>query len=552
MKVTPTQTTTYTAEATSSTGNVSSDTTVTLVSENVSAVNHVIFMLQENHSFDNYFGMLNPYRQANGWNYGDDGKEYVVDGIDDKLSKISNQDDAGTSYPLFKLTSTCIDDLSSGWLESYGDVSRWSFSTTRPIVMDGFVHTAEGFANNCSKSGTCTGNFTDLTGRRAMGYYDEGFLNYYYYMASQFAISDRWFSPISSKSVDNRIATYTGGTTQGLVFDPGSNDHLGPLNINNIFEELDQAKVSWKIYYTVTQGFCLVGEPCSGSKYPATYFSSLLYSDQYLHGNPAGSACTGSTKPSSVVGDSTNSFCIDTNHIAPLSTYYTDLTNGTLPSFSFIEAGFGRNDEHPGSNASVLLGQVEVAKVVNAFMVSPEWKDSIFFFSYDEGGGPYDHVPPVAHHSNDFTDSALQAVSPDIAQIAVNADGYAPCLPSVGSGPTIHCDLNSSEPGALAGDAPASDQQGFSAQLGFRVPNMIISPFTRKHYVSHTPMDHTAVIKFVENRFLGSSAHLTQRDAAQSNLLEFFDFANVPWATSPTPPAPVNPTNTCTPTNMGQ
>ena len=57
---------------------------------------------------------------------------------------------------------------------------------------------------------------------------------------------------------------------------------------------------------------------------------------------------------------------------------------------------------------------------------------------------------------------------------------------------------------------------------------MIISPFTRRHYVSHTPMDHTAVIKFVENRFIGPSAHLTARDAAQPNLLEFFDFTMSP------------------------
>jgi len=62
-------------------------------------------MLQENHSFDNYFGMLNPYRQANGWNVGEDGVTYNVDGIDDKLDTISNKDDAGTVYPLFKFKS---------------------------------------------------------------------------------------------------------------------------------------------------------------------------------------------------------------------------------------------------------------------------------------------------------------------------------------------------------------------------------------------------------------------------------------------------------------
>jgi len=66
--------------------------------------------------------------------------------------------------------------------------------------------------------------FTDTLGARAMGYYDQQYFNYYYYMASQFALSDRWFSPIASKTIDNRIATFTGGTTQGLVQDPTSDD----------------------------------------------------------------------------------------------------------------------------------------------------------------------------------------------------------------------------------------------------------------------------------------------------------------------------------------
>jgi phospholipase C len=120
-------------------------------------------------------------------------------------------------------------------------------------------------------AGTCSGSFTDLTGERAMGYYDQGFLNYYYYMASQFAVSNRWFSPVSSKSIDNRIATFTGGTTQGLVNDPGGDDHLSQLEYPTIFQELDKANVSWKIYYTVTEGFCLDEDDCSGSandKYP--------------------------------------------------------------------------------------------------------------------------------------------------------------------------------------------------------------------------------------------------------------------------------------------
>lgn len=524
-------------------------------SYSLQSIDHVIFEMQENRSFDSYFGMLNPYRQANNDTVSEDGNTYAVDGIDDKLSKISNEDDEGTSFPLFKFTSTCVDDMSSAWLESYGDVSRYDFSPTRPINMDGFVHTAENYAKSCSaaSSSNCAGTFTDFTGQRAMGYYDQGFLNYYYYMASQFAVSDRWFSPVSSKTVDNRIATFTGGTTQGLVADPGSDDHLPQLDIPNIFQELDQNNVSWKIYYTVTQSGCLEEDDCSGGAtalFPSTEFNALTYSTKYLYENPSGAACVPPTQASSVVGDSTNSFCIDPSHIAPVSQYYTDLQNAALPSFAFIEAGYGANDEHPGSGQSILQGQQEIAKIVNALMASTSWQSSVFFMAYDEAGGPYDHVPPVPGHSNDYTDanvgSATLADYPDISSIAVNPDSYNPCLPPNGT-PTLHCDLTAADPGANPGDAPA--QQGFAAQLGFRIPDMIISPFSRKHYVGHIPMDHTAIIKFVENRFIGSSAHLTARDAAQPNLLDFFDFTNDPWATPPTPPTP-STNDACSPANF--
>ncbi len=552
--VSPAATTTYTATASGAGGTTTATAMVTVApAGSVNSINHVVFMLQENRTFDSYFGMLNPYRHKQNMYQGDDGVDYEVDGIDDKLST-SNQDDAGTAFRLFKLASTCIDDDSSDWLASYGDVNRYNFLTTRPIDMNGFVHTAEGFADSCAKSGKCSGNFTDLNGQRAMGYYDEGFLNYYYYMASQFALSNRWFSPVASKSISNRIATFTGGTTQGLVHDPGNDDHLEQLNIQNIFQKLDKANVSWKIYYTVTVGLCLSDDECPGGAsnyYPATDFSSLTYSYNYMYENPSKAACVPPTQASSVVGDASNSFCIDPNHVAPLSAYYTDLTNGTLPSFAFIEAGYGNNDEHPGSGQSILMGQSQVSSIMNAFMGSSSWSDSVFFFAYDEGGGPYEHVPPVPGHSNDNTDPSLGTI-PDISTIAVNADTYFPCVPPGGIA-TYHCDLASTDPGANAGDAPAVN--GFAAQLGFRLPNMVVSPFIRKHYVSNIPMDHTAILKFVEDRFIGDHTYLTARDAAQPSLLDFFDFNKVPWATPPTPPAPVTATSLghdpCTPTNLG-
>ena len=115
-------------------------------------------MMQENRSFDSYFGMLNPYRAAHGFKTCADGTNSCVDGIEDKLTTFKNVDDefaqcavgdtacqAAHTYLPFKLASTCVEDMTSSWVESYGDVNRFNFSITRPIKMDGFVHTAEGF-----------------------------------------------------------------------------------------------------------------------------------------------------------------------------------------------------------------------------------------------------------------------------------------------------------------------------------------------------------------------------------------------------------------------
>jgi phospholipase C len=556
--VTPTTTTTYKVTATGvNNQTAAASTTVTFGSPTLnSSVSHIIFMMQENRTFDEYFGMLNPYRKANGYNVGADGNTYDIDGIDDKLTKFANVDDEGQSFGLFKLKSTCIDDDSSSWLQSYGDVNTYNFATTRPILMNGFVHVAENYALDMSGAGA----FTDTVGQRAMGYYDQGFLNYYYYMASQFAVSDRWFSPVSDETIPNRIATMAGGTTQGLVHDPGSDeDNLGVLlNINTIFQELDTAGVSWKIYYTTTEDQCLAADHDCGTgsnvgAFPATTFTYFKYSTNYLYLNPTEGPCTAPTENSgTAVGDPNNAFCIDTSKIAPLSQYFTDVANGTLPSLAWIEPGYSNNDEHPGSGQSILAGQVQVSSVIGALMTSPSWSNTIFFFAYDEGGGPFEHVPPVPGKTNINTDASL-GVTTDISSIAVNPDGYFPCLPPVVGVPTLHCDLHPSDPGAVSTDAPAV--KGFAAQLGFRVPNFVVSPFTRAHYVSHTPIDHTAIIKLVESLFIGPSANLTARDAAQPGLSEFFDFTNVPWSTPPTPPAPVTATslgyNPCTPAAMG-
>jgi hypothetical protein len=75
------------------------------------------------------------------------------------------------------------------------------------------------------------------------------------------------------------------------------------------------------------------------------------------------------------------------------------------------------------------------------------------------------------------------------------------------------------------------------AWTGFRVPLIVISPYSVKNFVSHNVRDTTAVLKMVETRF--GLAPLTARDGSQTDMTEFFDFVNKPWATPPTPPTQV-------------
>ena len=191
-------------------------------------------------------------------------------------------------------------------------------------------------------------------------------------------------------------------------------------------------------------------------------------------------------------------------NVVPASQFLTDAQDANLPQVALIEGGYESGlDEHPNDN--VQTGAQYVASLINGFMASASWSDSVFILTWDEAGGVYDHVPP---------------------QPAVNPDGIAPkdLLPNdICSAPGgANCDFN---------------------YTGFRVPLIVVSPFAKKNYVSHTVADYTAMLKLIETRF-GIPA-LTKRDAAQMDMTEFFDFKNVPWETAPSPPDASHVDGTC-------
>ncbi len=169
--------------------------------------------------------------------------------------------------------------------------------------------------------------------------------------------------------------------------------------------------------------------------------------------------------------------------VAPTAAFFTALTNGKLPQVVFIDAKLNDEDEHPP--ADVQKGEAWTKKIYDAVTASSIWLESdgkgvALAFTYDESGGFYDHVPPPAA-----------------------------CT-------------------------PAADQAEFN-NLGFRVPFVMISPYARQKYVSHTLHSHSSLLRFIEALY--DLPAFSARDANADALLDLFDFNCAPLKTPPAAPA---------------
>jgi phospholipase C len=286
----------------------------------------------------------------------------------------------------------------------------------------------------------------DPNGSRTMGYYGKGILPFYNGIANQFAIADRYFASTLTQTFPNRFYLLAGTSFGHIRNDfPPRSGYTQPT----VFGLLDAAHVSWKLYRT-------------------DFSVALLFSDVQNHAS----------------------------NIVPISQYYTDAQNGTLPSVAFVESSpFGKvnveSDEHPPAN--VQIGQRFVHDIAQALVTSPNWSSAAMFLTYDEHGGFYDHVPPPA---------------------APKPDNIAPML----------------QPG---------DTPGAFDRYGIRVPTIVLSPYVKAHSVSHTVYDHTSILKFIENRFALPS--LTHRDAVADPMLGMFDFTTMSRPHPILPAAPVDP-----------
>jgi phospholipase C len=434
-------------------------------------VNHIIVMMQENHSFDNYLGAL-PYVPGSPYHAGPcaAGDHTCVDGLKCTAgaggaltcSNSNPESDGAPPVTAFHARRYCVlPDLDHSWLGTHREINFADPNNSLHGTNDGFVS-----VNDLTEQIDLGESPTDDD---TMGFYNQNDIAYYYGLAKTFALDDRYFSSLPGATVPNRLyefaATSFGHlvTTTGEAIPPPGG--YQPIN-GTIFDLLDKNGVSWGEYFE-TGGATELGIP----------YGALVH-------NP------------------------DPPHFQPLASFMSQASSGDLPSVAFVDFSLN-NSEHPPFD--LRAGQAMVAEVIDAVRSGPNWKDSIIIWTYDEHGGFYDHVTPPS------------AVPPDSIPPGLCADASNP-TPGHGA----QCSDSALEQLALCKQAhPGEACISSFNQYGIRVPFVAISPFAKPSYVSHTLGDHTSIVALIEKRFTNNK-HMSARDAHANDLEDLFDFDGAP------------------------
>ncbi len=360
----------------------------------------MIWIIQENRSYDNYFGT---YPGADGF-------------------------PPSTCLPVTPGSTKCIKpfhmpkgepvyDLHHGWQNEH---EAWDAGR-----MDGFVW-AEGSP------------FT-------MAYLDDRDIPNYWAYARHYTLCDRFFSSEMSESLTNHlysVAAQSGGLIGGLSSVKQIEEVLGEkggFNFASMVKSFTKAHVSWK-YYVETR-------PITPSHETFGVIPSVWW------GAPKKFSLWNPLAGFKAIREDPNKM----KNLVDLKEYFHDLKAGTLPDVCWIVPTFEDSEHPPESLAPVARGMWYVTNLINALMKSPYWKDSVVFLTWDDYGGFYDHVPPpivdafgygprvptliispyakadyVSHFTYDFT-SMLRFIEdrwnlPPLTQRDAHADGMEDCF----------------------------------------------------------------------------------------------------------------------------
>jgi phospholipase C len=448
-------------------------------------IKHVVVIMQENHSFDNYFGTFP----------GADG----IPGLARNPGQVP-----------------CLPDPETGGCDKpYHDPQltgdggpHFQESAAADIdngKMDGFVASAESITPDTEKAGCAANAEAPVNGPApvgdqcldVMGYHTAAEIPNYWTYAHDFVLQDHMFEPAQAWSLVAHLYTVSGWSAQCS-------------NANNPFTcTADNRFPEWDAQFsqlpTAAQNVALEDAVGGGtglalpatSETPPTYaWTDITYllhrygvSWRYYMQQGTEPDCETGAMTCTPIAQVVTTPSIwnplpaftdvrqddQTGNVVPSPQLFTDAHNGTLPAVSWVVPS-GDDSEHPPAN--IAAGQSHVTNVINAIMQGPEWRSTAIFLAWDDWGGYYDHVDP-----------------------------------------------------------PAVDAQGY----GLRVPAIVISPYAKQGYIDHQTLSFDAYLKFIEDDFLGGRRLDPRTDGRRDprpdvrenasilgNLLDDFDFSQRP------------------------
>jgi phospholipase C len=429
-------------------------------------IKHIVVLMMENHSFDNYLGM-----SGRG-----DGLPVDESGTPSAANALPN----GQHVAAHRFTDTT---------QTPGNPTQ-TWHASHLSYDDG---TCAGFARavwECVPGGDPA---------VPMGYWTDEELPFYYSLARTFPVADRWFCSCLGPTFPNRRFLIS-GTAHGLI-DDLLWDMVDYPPAGTIFDALTRNDISWVNYHNVKPIQVILARAFGRPGLLALRGLASLgrWLPQVANAARGNKSFTADLYP---LG-----FASAARHLRSTQQFLADAAAGTLPAVSIVDPDFGLWSEENAQDIS--HGESFAGAMINAVMRGPAWESTLLVWTYDEHGGYYDHVPPPV------------AVPPD----------DVPARNWQLSRPWARALLRALAPKQLARLVNADDGPTTYDRYGFRVPAVIVSPYARPDFVLHDVLDHTSVLKLIEEKW--NLPPLTRRDAAALSPLGALDLDAPPAFLTP-------------------
>jgi phospholipase C len=454
-------------------------------------VEHLVILMQENRSFDHYFGTMagvrnytdrHPYRSYAG--------APTVRAADVVAQSMAGTSIGGTTvrYALadgettlepFELQSNppsvagqTTNDITHDWGPQHG---AWHDGAMDRFMVEHLANDPEAAWQSTTTVGgvPVPTSSTVPTGITAMGYYRrKDCLAFYRALAEAFTLCDGYHCSVLGPTDPNRLMFMSGslGAHSGDVGGPVLTTYVqnreqlyGTLDWPTVPELLTANEVSWKVYQDPTS---------------QTLFNILTYFKRYMSPSNATEVANAA------------------KGLAPLypAEFAADVAAGTLPSVSWlIPPAFAC--EHPASPPE--YGEWLVSQVLGTLVSNPEvWAKTVFLVVYDENGGFFDHVPPATPGPT----VQLGGTVPSAASSLFSGGRPSDSIATYGTDGEYVDPAHTSN----AAGGPPSDWARVLGPvgLGFRTPALVVSPFSAGGNVCSDVFDHVSVIKLIERLFL--------------------------------------------------